>query len=134
MKKILSISMIICVCSTISFAQHNLTIKITNLRSNKGQIHLSVLDKNKKKVAAMSGKIKNKECIIVIKNLSSCEYAFQYFHDENNNNELDSNWLKIPKEGYGFSNNAIGKYGPPSFEQWVFEINDHKKVVCYPTY
>ena len=42
--------------------------------------------------------------------------------------------MKVPKEGYGFSNNARGSFGPPAFEQWIFEINDHKKMICIPTY
>ena len=32
-------------------------------------------------------------------------YAVQVMHDENDNNKLDTNFLGIPSEGYGFSNN-----------------------------
>lgn len=134
MKKILLTFAILCICSAISFAQYTLSIKISNLRSNNGQIHLFIFDKNQNKLEEVNKKIENNECTITIENLSTGEYAFKYFHDENNNDKVDCNWMGIPKEGYGFSNNARGNFGPPPFEDWIFEMNDHKKKICIPTY
>ena len=134
MKKILITIFIISICSAHTFAQYTLTIKINNLRNNKGQIHLYIFDENQNNITDSFGEIENNECTIKIKQLSPGKYAFKYFHDENNNDKLDCNWMKVPKEGYGFSNNARGTFGPPSFEQWIFEINDHKKMICLPTY
>lgn len=42
-------------------------------------------------------------------------YAIAAIHDENRNGDLDRNWLGIPTEGYGFSENASGSPGAPSF-------------------
>ena len=39
------------------------------------------------------------------KDLPPGTYAVQVMHDENENNKLDTNFLGIPTEGYGFSNN-----------------------------
>jgi len=50
------------------------------------------------------------------------EYAFGLFHDENNNQVLDQNFLGIPREGFGFSNNAMGTFGPPSWYQAKFNL------------
>lgn len=41
-------------------------------------------------------------------------------HDENMNGELDANWLGVPTEGYGFSNDAKGLVGAPSFSSASF--------------
>ena len=49
-------------------------------------------------------------------------YAIGIFVDTNNNNKMDRNFLGIPKEQYGFSNNAKGSFGPPSFKDASFEI------------
>lgn len=49
-------------------------------------------------------------------------YAVKIFHDENSNGELDTNFVGFPKEGFGFSNDAMGRFGPPSFEQAAFEV------------
>ncbi len=42
-------------------------------------------------------------------------YALAVFHDEHRNGTLDTNWLGIPTEGYGFSNDVKASLGPPSF-------------------
>ena len=42
-------------------------------------------------------------------------YALAVIHDENTNGKLDTHWLGIPTEGYGFSNDAKGLLGAPSF-------------------
>lgn len=56
------------------------------------------------------------------------EYAISIYHDENNNKELDTNFVGIPKESFGFSNNAIGLMGPPSFEKAKIILNADKKI------
>jgi uncharacterized protein (DUF2141 family) len=47
-------------------------------------------------------------------------YALAVIHDENSNGKLDTNWLGIPTEGYGFSNDAKGSLGAPSFSAASF--------------
>jgi uncharacterized protein (DUF2141 family) len=42
-------------------------------------------------------------------------YALAVIHDENMNGKLDTNWLGIPTEGYGFSNDVKASLGAPSF-------------------
>ena len=49
-------------------------------------------------------------------------YAISVYHDENGNGKLDSNFLGIPKEGVGASNDAKGHMGPPSFKDAKFPI------------
>ncbi len=47
-------------------------------------------------------------------------YAMAVIHDENMNGELDANWMGVPTEGYGFSNDAKGMMGAPSFSAASF--------------
>lgn len=47
-------------------------------------------------------------------------YALAVIHDENMNGELDTNWMGIPKEGYGFSNDVKIRGGAPSFDDAGF--------------
>ena len=42
-------------------------------------------------------------------------YALVVIHDENRNGKLDTNWLGLPKEGYGFSSDAKATFSAPSF-------------------
>ncbi|MCP5180748.1 MAG: DUF2141 domain-containing protein [Pseudomonadales bacterium] len=49
-------------------------------------------------------------------------YAARIMQDLNGNGELDSNFVGMPKEPWGMSNNARGNFGPPTFEDARFEL------------
>jgi uncharacterized protein (DUF2141 family) len=49
-------------------------------------------------------------------------YAIGIFHDVNLNNKMDNNFLGIPVEQFGFSNNARALFGPPDFEDAAFVL------------
>ena len=53
-------------------------------------------------------------------------YALAVIHDENMDGKLDTNWLGVPKEGYGFSNDAKALLGAPSFSaaRFIYEGQD----------
>jgi len=105
-----------------------------NLESSKGQIIVDFRDGDNKKLTAHFGKIIDKQCVVAINDLKSKKYLFKYFHDENNNKKLDTNFIGIPKEGYGFSNNAKGNFGPPDYKNTVFEVNNDTTVICKAHY
>ena len=48
-------------------------------------------------------------------------YALSIIHDENRNGKLDT-FLRIPREGFGFSRNPVIRFGPPRFEQVRFAV------------
>lgn len=49
-------------------------------------------------------------------------YAIKVFHDVNGNGTIDTNWMGIPNEPYGFSNDAMGTFGPPGFNAASFVV------------
>lgn len=55
-------------------------------------------------------------------NMPFGEYAIAVYHDKNKNGKIDTNLLGIPKEDYGFSNDARGKFGPASWKDSMFKI------------
>ena len=55
-------------------------------------------------------------------------YAIGIFVDTNDNNEMDRNFLGVPKEQYGFSNDAKGSFGPPSFKDASFTVSGNMKL------
>jgi uncharacterized protein (DUF2141 family) len=118
----------------VSIAQVNLKIEIAKLKNSNGQIFLQLFDENQSKIKGIYGKINNNKCEILIDNLKAGKYAFRFFHDENNNGKLDTNWMGIPNEGYGFSNNPSAAFGPPSFEKWIFELKSDKEMTCTAKY
>ena len=54
--------------------------------------------------------------IVKVGSVSPGSYAIQAYHDENDNLTVDRNFLGLPNEAIGFSNNAPMRFGPPHFE------------------
>jgi uncharacterized protein (DUF2141 family) len=63
------------------------------------------------------------EAQVVVRGIDPGVYAVQAFHDQNDNFDLDRNFLGLPKEGMGFSNDAPMRFGPPSFDDAAIEIS-----------
>ena len=57
------------------------------------------------------------------------EYAVAVCHDENANTKCDKNFLGIPKEGVGTSNDAKGFMGPPSFNNARVKLEGPTKAL-----
>lgn len=110
------------------FATDNpkLTLHIQNIDAIKGKIIIGVFNTDKDflkdGVAIKNYSIDVNETseTIIIDDLSKGEYAISLYHDENSDNECNRNFLGIPKEGYGFSNNVKPKFSPPSYEACKF--------------
>lgn len=49
-------------------------------------------------------------------------YALAVIHDANDNGKLDTNWVGMPTEGFGASNDAPARFGPPGFEDAHVEL------------
>ncbi|NOS91716.1 MAG: DUF2141 domain-containing protein, partial [Cyclobacteriaceae bacterium] len=71
---------------------------------------------------------------VVIDNLPAGTYGISVMHDANSNEKMDSNFIGMPKEGFGFSNNAKGSFGPPSYEKTKLDFNTSKQISIAMTY
>jgi len=61
---------------------------------------------------------------VVFRNLAPGNYAVGVYQDENDNQKLDKGMFGIPKEPYGFSNDARGTAGPPEFRDARFAVGE----------
>jgi uncharacterized protein (DUF2141 family) len=104
-----------------SAAAADLTVNVQGVRSSDGTVRIALYDgdqgfpKKGKPVAVQAQNAASGNLVFVFPGLQPGSYAVTLFHDENGNEELDSNLFGIPTEGYGFSNDARGSMGPPSF-------------------
>jgi len=106
-----------------------LEINIEGLQNNKGKVLVAVNDSEEnysdhdgEVYKGAVAKIADKKAVVVFNDIPFGVYAVKVFHDENDNGELDSNFMHIPQEPYGFSNNARGTFGPASWDDAKFEI------------
>lgn len=66
--------------------------------------------------------------VFVFSNLKSGKYAVSAMNDQNGNQVLDKNFLGVPKEEWGVSNNVRPALRAPSFEEASFEIDEKKDL------
>jgi uncharacterized protein (DUF2141 family) len=67
---------------------------------------------------------------VTFRNLPPGRYAVILFHDENGNGRLDKNFWGVPTEPYGFSNNAQGLLGPPSFKEAALSLDGGDQAIA----
>lgn len=72
--------------------------------------------------------VKNGKARAIIKDLKPGTYAVSSFYDKNDNGKMDTNFLGIPKEPTGLSNNAKARFGPPKYKDAKFEITADKTI------
>lgn len=108
----------------------SITVSVTDLRTEKGFVLISLFDdkasfpKNAEKaVGKAKAIIRNGNATATFSNLQPGTYAVAVLHDENQNLKMDMNSLGLPREGYGFSNKAKGRFGPPDFEKAAFRLH-----------
>jgi uncharacterized protein (DUF2141 family) len=134
MNRLIILSLLLTAISNLSYSQYKLDVEILEIRNTRGNIMLQLFDGNKNIVTQEKSPIKDNRCLFSFADLKPGKYAVRYFHDENLNGKMETNLVGKPTEGYGFSNNVIGKFGPPPFDKWLFEIIGDKKIVLKPTY
>ncbi|MFK7900773.1 MAG: DUF2141 domain-containing protein [Cyclobacteriaceae bacterium] len=120
-----------CIVSIRSWsANYSVNIEVSGYNALKGNIVIALLDTKESYLSSKSDPFKyiylpvtEKKVICSFHDISEGEYTIKLYHDENNNNKLDT-YFGIPTEKYGFSNNARGKFGIPSYGKAMFSVSD----------
>jgi len=110
-----------------------LTARVIGGTPNKGQVIISLFTSPDNYLKApVIKKIKpidsNGEAFVLFNHLAPATYSISVIYDEDADGELDTGFFGIPKELVGFSNNAKGRFGPPSFDKTAFELAASKTV------
>ena len=131
MRTILFLSMML--AASIVGAQNKLTVVVDGIEKSTGKIMLAVYDSDGfLKQPLYYGMVKveqdQEEVTIIIENVASGQYAVSVFHDDNDNDKLDTGMFGIPKEKHGFSNNAVGKMGPPAFQDCAIHVEEDAEI------
>lgn len=59
---------------------------------------------------------------VVFEDVEPGDYAIRLYHDENGDGDFNMNFMGIPTEGYGFSNNPFPRFRGAHFEESVFTV------------
>jgi uncharacterized protein (DUF2141 family) len=99
------------------------------LRNNKGQVFCALYASaegfpkdGQKAIRRNTSSISDQKASCEFSLIEAGTHAVSVFHDENSNGKLDTNFLGIPREGVGASNDARGHMGPPKFDAAHFQF------------
>jgi uncharacterized protein (DUF2141 family) len=110
-----------------------LRVEVTGLQNAQGNIYIAVYDS---KDTWLGKETVLEQQIVIVEarsedglvstelNLPPGEYALSIYHDTNDNGDLDTNFIGIPKEPVALSNNARPKFGPPKYKDAVFTLGE----------
>ena len=118
----------------IAFAQSScpgIHVKILNIRNNAGGVACALFKSPEGfpteflhfATNIMIIKVRDRQARCDFEDIPPGTYALAVIHDENMNGKLDANWLGVPREGYGFSSDAKGFMGAPSFDSASFSYD-----------
>lgn len=116
--------MSILLAAALAQAAGSITFEISNVRNARGNVLVAVCPRDKflKEDCAYNGTARARAgtVTVVVPNVPAGDYAAQAFHDENANENVDQNFIGIPKEGVGFSRDARIMFGPPKWSSAHF--------------
>ena len=114
-----------------------LTVRMSNVRNAKGEVLVAACPQAMflKETCPYNGSAPARPgmTVVVLHGLPPGQYAVQTFHDENGNRKVDRNFLGLPKEGVGFSNDAPIRMSPPKWADAAFAFNGAEQTIQLKT-
>ena len=105
-------------------------VELTGMRNDNGKLGCSLFNgpegfpRDGSKVFRHAwAPIKNVRGECFFSGVPAGDYAVSVFHDENGNGKFDMNWMGMPLEGYGFSNNVKPMLKAPSLDECKFHYD-----------
>jgi uncharacterized protein (DUF2141 family) len=112
----------------ISATAADLTVVVENVKSAEGKVRIGLFNKAegfpKAVLVGQAAEAKPGPVTFVFKDLAPGAYAVSAYHDINDNKKLDTSFVGMPTEPYGFSGNARAAFGPPKFDEARLALDD----------
>lgn len=124
-----ALAALLCGLAAIAVPAHAATVEVhvTGTAGGKGNVSVAVCDRERfLKQCAYSASVpaRDGETLVTIKEVPAGTWAVLAYQDDNANGQLDRNLIGIPSENYGFSRDARGRFGPPSFDDAAIAVKD----------
>jgi uncharacterized protein (DUF2141 family) len=108
-----------------------LSVTINGIKNKQGQICLSLFENEQgfpnngnNAIQISCIEVTDTQLEVTFPNLQAGNYAVAVFHDANNDGILNRNWLGIPTEGFGFSQNPNILKGIPKFADSAITVTE----------
>lgn len=114
-----------------------LTVEVTGLRNNKGEIRLAFFsdsesfDNDKpdfEKVLSKEKYYNSGNVTISFDDIPAGKYGIALLDDMNKDTKMNYNFIGIPREGFGFSDYYSSGFSRPDLSDFIFEFYNDKTV------
>lgn len=113
-----------------------IVVQLNGIKEPTGQVLLSLFRSEEgfpthpeKAFRWKTARVTSSSLIISLDGLPPGAYAIAVVHDENSNAVMDMDWLGMPDEPYGISNNAAGTFAPPTFGEAKFTVTGKRDTI-----
>jgi uncharacterized protein (DUF2141 family) len=113
-------------------AANTLEVHLAGVTGGKGQVRIAVCDQAhflKQCLHHASAPAQTGANVVRIDGIPAGKWAVLAYQDENQNSELDRNFVGIPSENYGFSRDAASRFGPPGFDDAAIDVQEAVTVL-----
>jgi uncharacterized protein (DUF2141 family) len=106
---------------------NDISVMVDGLRNDKGMVRCGLyasatgFREPGKELKGVAVPIAGGKATCVFTDMTPGSYAVAVFHAENNETQLETGTFGRPKQGYGFSRDAKGSFGPPSFDAAAYK-------------
>ena len=114
--------------------QSTLRIEVLGIKDVKGIIQVGIYNdrdafpKIGKEFKIVYALVSSEELEIAIDNLDQGEYSIALYQDLNKDGKCNTNFISIPQEPYGFSNNYRPIFKSPNFAQTKFSLDSDLSI------
>lgn len=106
---------------------NDISVVVDGLRNDKGVVRCGLyasavgFREPGKEMKGVAAPISGGKATCVFNDVPPGSYAVAVFHAENNETQIETGMFGKPKQGYGFSRDAKGSFGPPSFDAAAYK-------------
>lgn len=113
---------------------NRILVKVEQINSSNGTINVAIFNSEEDFLnTPFMTKVKEAtkgELEFEFEGIPNGEYTISIYHDENENGELDKNFMGIPNEPYGVSLKGKSMFGPPSYKDARFTLdNENARLI-----
>ncbi len=119
----------------------SITVNVVELRSIEGKVGITLFNaaegfptEPEKAIDKKYVEIYNKTAEAIFENVPVGKYAIAVYHDEDENQEIETNFIGIPREGTGSSNNPKSRMGPPRYKDCEFDTRKTRRLTIKMKY
>jgi uncharacterized protein (DUF2141 family) len=112
----------------------SLVLEISNFDGARGVLYAQLFDSeaaykaNTGSVRQFAQPVNSTTMRLEFNDLPSGQYAARLFQDLNGDRKVNTNFVGMPTEPFGFTNNAPANFGPPSFGSSAVIVGDRPVV------